>query len=87
MFDFKQLAKLTPVEVAFLTTRPEVPTVARPRFVTDDAQFETPSIDATATAAAIVTAAKLARSGGPMAPKMSDTAQAIIDAGKRRRGG
>ena len=62
------------------------PSVATPRLVSDDAQFETIASDATATARAIVAAGVKARGGGDtLAPKLSAAAQQIIDAGKRRR--
>jgi phospholipase/lecithinase/hemolysin len=49
--------------------------------------FETVARNPTASAAAIVKAAKTRDAGGPMAAKMSDAAQAIIDAGAKRRAG
>jgi hypothetical protein len=88
MQSFKNLAALTPQELAALT-RTEAPTVAAaPHGVglgVDSDQFESSIPDATKLASRIVAAAKTARAGGPMAAKMSDAAQAIIDAGKRRR--
>ena len=43
--------------------------------------------EASMTAKGIVEAAALAKAGGPPMPKLSDTAQAILRAGERRRGG
>ena len=59
------------------------PAIFAPRI--DFETFETPPIDATATALMIVKAAKTRDRGGPKVV-MSDTARAILAAGKRRRG-
>jgi hypothetical protein len=85
MHDFRKLATMTPAELARLS--PTAPTVA-PHGIgvgVDADQYETPIGDAARLASQIVAAAKTARAGGPMAAKMSDAAQQIIDAGKRRR--
>ena len=71
MEDFRRLATLTAGEVRFLTSN--TPTDAAPIG------------DGAVTAAAIIKAAATRDAGGPMAAKMSDTAQAIINAGKKRR--
>jgi hypothetical protein len=90
MHSFKQLAALTPQELAALT-RTEAPTVAAaPLGVglgVDSDQFETHPIgDAAALAKRIVAAAKTARSGGPvLSVKLSDAAEKILAAGRRRR--
>jgi hypothetical protein len=47
--------------------------------------YETPVSDSVRVAAAIVAAANLARSGGPPAAKMSDAAERILAAGRKRR--
>jgi hypothetical protein len=66
------------------------PSVAAPRGVglgPDASEFETVAADPAATARAIIAAGNKARGGGDtLAPKLSDAAQQIIDAGKRRRG-
>jgi hypothetical protein len=87
MFDFKTLAKLTAVEEAFLT-RKEAPTSTAHGIGVgvDASEFETPPIDAAATARAIVKAAKSRDGGGAMMPKPSTVAQQILDAGAKRRG-
>ena len=88
MFDFRKLATMTPNELAWLAPGPLTVTAApRVGIGSDGDQYETPPINASATAAAIVTAAKLARSGGPMMPKPSTVAQQILDAGEKRRAG
>jgi hypothetical protein len=87
MHSFKQLAALTAGELAFLTK--EAPTVATPGSIglgPDASEFETPPIDAAATARAIVKAAKSRDGGGAMMPKPSTVAQQILDAGAKRRG-
>jgi hypothetical protein len=90
MRDFKQLAGLTAGELAALT-RTEAPTVAAPHGIglgSDASQFETVASDPAATAAAIVAAAAKARGGGDtLAPKLSAAAEAILRAGRDRRGG
>jgi hypothetical protein len=77
MHSFKQLAELTPQELAALT-RTEAPTAPHGSGL---------PIDATATARAIVKAAATARAGGPTMPKPSTVAQQILDAGAKRRAG
>jgi hypothetical protein len=86
MRSFKQLAELTPQELAALT-RTEAPTVAALGIGVgvDADQFETIATDPAATARMIVKAAKTRDAGGPVSPKPSTVAQQIIDAGKRRR--
>jgi hypothetical protein len=55
----------------------------------DASEYETTvaPADSAAVARQIVKAAKTRAAGGPLAPQMSAAAQAIIDAGVRRRGG
>ena len=66
-------------------TAPVAPAaVVAPRV--DFETFETLASDPARTARAIVDAAKMARAGGPMAPKPSTIAQQILDAGAKRRG-
>jgi hypothetical protein len=75
MQSFKNLAALTPQELAALT-RTEAPTAPHGIGL---------PIDAAATARAIVKAAATRDAGGPMMPKPSTVAQQILDAGARRR--
>jgi hypothetical protein len=86
MHDFRKLATMTPAELARLS-----PTVAAPHGIglgPDASQFETVASDPAATAAAIVAAAAKARGGGDtLAPKLSAAAEAILRAGRDRRGG
>jgi hypothetical protein len=89
MRSFKQLAELTPQELAALT-RTEAPTVASPHGIglgVDGDQYETPIGGAAKLASRIVAAAETARSGGPTMPKPSTVAQQILDAGAKRRAG
>jgi hypothetical protein len=90
MQSFKNLAALTPQELAALT-RTEAPTVAAaPHGVglgVDGDQYETPIGGAAKLASLIVAAAETARSGGPTMPKPSTVAQQILDAGAKRRAG
>jgi hypothetical protein len=71
MQSFKELATMTPRELAFL----EAPTGIAQAVASGQS----------ATAAAIIKAAATARAGGPSAPKPSTVAQQILDAGKKRR--
>jgi hypothetical protein len=90
MHDFKKLATMTPRELAWLSGPP---TVAAPPVTTgiglgpDASQFEMVASDPGATARLIIKAAATRDVGGPLAAKMSDAAQQIIDAGVRRRAG
>jgi hypothetical protein len=59
--------------------------VAVPRV--DFETFETIAAAPAETAAAIIAAGAKARNGCDTAPKLSATAQAILDAGKKRRAG
>lgn len=78
-------------ESAFLrairgATVPDMTHVPRGLAPSDYAEFETLAGDPRATARRILAAAATRDAGGPLAAKMSTSAQAIIDAGKRRRG-
>ncbi|KJC40290.1 hypothetical protein UP09_22555 [Bradyrhizobium sp. LTSP885] len=76
---------MTPQEVAALTR--DAPTVITrgAGLGVDAAEYETAASDPAGTARRIVKAARTRDAGGPTAPQMGDAAQAIIDAGKRRR--
>jgi hypothetical protein len=90
MHDFKHLAALTAGELAFLTK--EAPTVATLGGIglgPDASEFETsvPLVDSAAVARQIIKAGAKARRGGDdTPPKLSTTAQAILRAGRVRRG-
>jgi hypothetical protein len=79
--DFVKLLRLQRVEAPAVRPTPVTTGIIDPAsFET----YETPVSDSARVAAAIVAAAKLARSGPPAA-KMSDVAERILAAGRKRR--
>jgi len=63
-----------------------LPDVAHHLPVSDFSQFETAAADPARTALLIARAAVTRAGGGPPAPKLSDTAERILAAGRKRRG-
>jgi hypothetical protein len=90
MQDFRRLATLTAGELAFLTK--EAPTVAVADGIglgPDASEYETsvPPADSAAVARQIIKAGAKARRGGDgTPPKLSTMAEAILRAGRVRRG-
>ncbi len=87
MHDFRKLATMTPQELAWLAPNAPTDTAVRGAGIGPDSdQYETPIGDAAALAKRIVTAGETARSGGTvLSTKLSDAAEKILAAGRKRR--